>query len=209
MEEISKPFKKLKRRINKFVSHPLSYRKENILYLNFNKSYKKFDWSKTYYTKAEVANILKDDKFRNVDSITKHSNHFDTVKREGIIYISRETLEEEFLRREMCSYVDDKMWKRNVNKRKKIKCKAGPTKEYYLRGIGKKFYMGKLPKKMENKIKIIKDFLLERKYIFDRKSELYLNPKQIRYIISRKMLYGNVDKFEDFLSAAYTKTASN
>ena len=200
MNEVSLPLKRLRRRINKFVSHPLSLRKDNILYLNFNKKYKKFDWSKDYYSKQEVVEIVDDSKFRNLESIIKNSNHFDNFKIDNITYITRESLEEEFLKREMCSYMEDKMWKRSINKKKKIKCKTGPTKEYFLRGLGKKFYMGKLPTKMIKKIKLIKEFLLNNKSIFDKKSKNYLSPKQIRYLISRKMLYGNIDKFELFLS---------
>lgn len=205
MEDISKPFKKLKRRIKKFVSHPLSLRKDNTIYLHFNKSYKKFDWSKKRYTRNEVKSIVDDDLFRDLDSILKNTNHFDTEKIDNTIYISRESLEEEFLKREMCSYFDGKMWKRHINHRKKIKFKCGRTKEYYIKKVGRKFYMGKLPVKMDKKIKIIKEYLLNHKEIFNRKSDIYLNPKVIRNMISRKMLYGSEKKFDIYLSECYNE----
>lgn len=106
----------------------------------------------------------------------------------------------------MCSYVDDKMWKRNVISKKKKKFKTGPTKEYYLRGTGgRPLYMGKLPKKYEKKIKKIKEFLLSKKYIFDKKSEFFLKHKQIRFLIERKLLYGSESKFEENLAQMYIK----
>lgn len=204
--ENCKSLKKLKRKITKFVNHPLKLRKENGIYNHFNKKYKKFDWSKKEYTKKELKEIFEDDLYRGLETIINHSNHLNVLLKDNVLYIDRDSIEEEFLRREMCSYMDDALWIRSKNSKiKKFhKCKLGPTKEYYLRGVGKTFYMGKLPKKMEKKILYIKDFLLKKKFIFDRKSSMYLNDKTIRHMINRKLLYGSVTKFEETL-AEYIK----
>ena len=79
MEITLKSFKKLKRLIQKFVSHPLSERKDNILYLNFNKKYKNFDWSKDYYTSEEVKEIVDDKLFRSLRYILTNTDHLDVI----------------------------------------------------------------------------------------------------------------------------------
>lgn len=199
------PLKKLGRKIKRFVDHRLSERKENGLYIHFNKKYKKFDWSRPEYTKNDVREIVDDEYFRELESIIINTNHLDTTIKDNIIFIDKYSLEEEFLRREMCSYMDDVLWHRAKTSRiKRInRCKLGRTKEYYLKGVGKIFYMGKLPVKMETRIQLIKDFLLKKKFIFDRKSPLRLNDKLIRKLINRKLLYGSVEKFEESLAEIY------
>lgn len=199
MENPSKSLNRLKRRIKKFVSHPLDLRKENGLYLKFNKKYKNFDWSKDVYTKKDVREILDDENFRTCDGMF-NSNHLDYYVENKKTYIYKFSLEEEFLRREMCASMDDKMWRRSQASRKNIKCKTGPRKLYYLRGVGKLFCMGKLPKKMKSKVDKIKTFLISKKYIFDRKSEFFLKDSRIRHLISQKLLYGKESKFNEFLA---------
>lgn len=204
-QNLSKSFKRLKSKIRKFVIHHLSERKENGLYNQINKKYKKFDWSRPEYLKKEVKEIFDDKMFRGLDSAINNTNHLNCETRDNILYIDRNTLEEEFLRREMCSYMDDVMWYRAKHSRIKRlnRCKLGRSKEYYLRGVGKKFYMGKLPVKMEKRIQVIKEFLLKKKFIFDRKSPMRLNDKLIRKLINRKLLYGSVSKFEESLAEIY------
>lgn len=204
-----KTLQKLERRIKKFIIHPMKLRDDYDLYNNFNKSYKKFNWNREYIPYKECESILKDENFPTDRTLfdngllTKHH-----LNGEFNLSLSRKDLEEEFLRREVCAFIDSKLWFRNYvyQTKKKRRMKRGLSKVYKLRVNKKKlFILGKLPINLSKRIDIIKDFLLKHQYIFDKDSRMYMNDRFIRKMINRKMLYGPFDKFEEAVAEYVTE----
>jgi hypothetical protein len=158
----------------------------------FNKAYKReFKLDEKYQYFSSVKKYLTTYKiYKSIDFLTKKGYfEIDYIGKRKII--PSEQVIEELFRRELCVFRDTLIWendkKREYAKRKKYHEKRRIKPFYIILPSGEKFCFGKFDVKRAKLAESVAMLLLNNIYIFDKESEFYMKPSQIRKMVNEKM----------------------
>ena len=180
--------KKIKKNRNvKIENKDLSYRR-------YNKGYKKLDFTKDYFTTAEIREQMNDEYHKTWRILLRQGDLKGMVRNNNpsdVIYL-KDNVEAVCLLKELGAQFEESFFETNKNKPSKIEYKPFHFDSAYRGDI----YLFSYPKTREWKAELLTDFLHKKEFLFDEDSPHWKGMPKLRYFCLKNLMNSKVEKWE-------------
>ena len=168
--------------------------RKDFSYRQYNKEYKKLDFTKDYFTTAEIREQMNDEYHKtwrillrqgDLKAIIRNNTHND------VVYL-KDNVESICLLKEIGSQFEEEFFNKPKPTASKIEYKPFHFDSAYRGDI----YLFSYPKSREWKAELLTDFLHTKEFLFDEDSPHWKGMKKLRYFCLKNLMNSKVEKWE-------------